>query len=105
MKSLRQIRKDLRLTQKILSEMSGISQDHLSLIERGKYKPTEKTRQKIEKVLGHIDWVLTSGIKIENPDFHKAEKMLKKVLGMTLTMNEIERLKFNKMILHYFKTE
>jgi len=48
---LRKIRKDRKLPQGVLSEMIGVSQAQLCLIEHGKYQPRLETIIKIARIL------------------------------------------------------
>ena len=48
-----QRRKELRLSQEKLAEKLGISKNHLSNIERGKYMPTTECILKISNILGN----------------------------------------------------
>jgi transcriptional regulator with XRE-family HTH domain len=104
MKSLRQLRKDSGLTQEDLSVMSGISQDHLSFIERGIYKPTEKTRNKIEQALNtKVDWLETGTIELHDCNWYQAERQLKRLVELTLNLDLNEKREFTKIVRKYFK--
>lgn len=43
--------KEKRITQKKLSELSGINQNFISMIVRGRYNPDEEQKSKIAKAL------------------------------------------------------
>ena len=60
MQDLRTVRESKRLSQQDLSELSGVSQPHLSALERGQYLPNKHTRLRIQQLMGsQIDWQLT----------------------------------------------
>ena len=48
-------RKQLNLSQKQLSELTGIPQGNISRIEKGSYNPTEETLRKIAEALVRLD--------------------------------------------------
>ena len=54
------IRRDKRLTQEIIEERSGFSQQYLSGLEQGKRNPTIVTLYELAQALGcsHVDLVL-----------------------------------------------
>lgn len=54
--SMRQKRRDrgYRLTE--LRNLTGVSISNLSQIESGKQRPQKFTRQRIEEILGSVDW-------------------------------------------------
>lgn len=49
---IRSKRQQIGLAQADLAEVAGISQQHLSLIERGRVSPTARTQEKIAAALG-----------------------------------------------------
>jgi transcriptional regulator with XRE-family HTH domain len=49
---IKELRDKAGMTQAELSEKSGISQEHISRIENGKYSPNVKTADKIAGALG-----------------------------------------------------
>ncbi len=102
MSSLRDNRKHMGFSQVDLSNLTGISQDNISRIERGLYKTTQSTRQKIEAVVGKIDWIEVEGIKLHDSNFYKAERLLKRLIEASLVMNPKEKIILQKMIRKYF---
>ena len=52
--TLKGVRLKMRLTQKELGELLGISQTTVSLLETGRYNPNPKTARKVEAKLGEI---------------------------------------------------
>lgn len=57
--TLKVARADRDLSQAELAEAADVSTATLSHIERGKVRPYESTRRKIEQVLGAVDWERT----------------------------------------------
>ena len=49
---IKEIRKEIGLTQDQLSSLSGVSRSHLAEIESGKYSPTIKTLEAIAAACG-----------------------------------------------------
>ena len=49
---IKEIREQVGMTQLELSEKSGISQEHISRIENGKFTPNVKTADRIAGALG-----------------------------------------------------
>ena len=105
MKSLYNTRKEKGVTQEKLAEMTGILQPNLSAIENGRRNPTEKVRERIEKVLGKIDWLESEQIHVESGTYYKAERLVKKLVEITLTMKTNEKHEINKLICKYFPVE
>ena len=104
MNSLREIRVAKGLTQEKLSDLSGLYQEKISTVERGKTKANQQTRQKIEKALDRkVDWIETEGIQLKSPDWYEAERLLKRLVELTLSMDVADRDNFNKMFTKYFK--
>ena len=60
MQDLRSIREQKRLSQVDLAGITGISQPHIQALEAGKFIPRDGTRQKLEGILGDIDWLDTA---------------------------------------------
>ena len=52
---IKEIRIARGITQKRLSELTGLSQQHISEIERGKKNPTLKTLNKILEALEYVE--------------------------------------------------
>ncbi len=49
--SLRKIRKQAKLTQMQLAELTGLSLRYISLLENGKRNPSDKAKEKLAKAL------------------------------------------------------
>ncbi|MBN2828828.1 MAG: helix-turn-helix transcriptional regulator [Candidatus Cloacimonetes bacterium] len=96
-------RKTLQLTQEKLSELTGIAQSALSRLERGKYNPNQTTRDRIEAVIGKVDWIENEKIKLRKSSYFKAERLLKKIVELTLTMEATQKEEFKQLIFKYFK--
>jgi transcriptional regulator with XRE-family HTH domain len=103
MRNMKDTRRSLNLTQDQLSELAGISQSNLSAIEHGKYKPNKSTREKIEKILGKVDWIETENITLKQTNYFKAERLLKRMVELTLTMEDKQRNEFKRLVFKYFK--
>ena len=103
MNNLQKSRKRRGMTQEQLASLTGICQENLSAIERGKWKTNEDTREKIESVLGKIDWIETESIILRDADYFKAERLLKKLVESTLNMEKGQRIEFIKIVRKYFK--
>jgi len=81
--------------------MTGISQDQISLIERGMRNPSLSTRNKIENALGKIDWAETTGIQVRG-SYQEAERLLKRLIGITIALDEKERKAIKRLIHKYY---
>ncbi len=103
MRNMRETRKSLGITQDQLSDATGIPQSNLSAIENGKYNPHKATREKIEAVLGKVDWIENKTIKLRKTSFFKAEKLLKTIIELSLLMEQNEKEEFKQLIFKYFK--
>lgn len=103
MRNMKDTRRLLNFTQDQLSELTGIPQSNLSAIEQGKYNPTQSTRDRIEKVLGKVDWIETEKLTLRQTSFFKAERLLKKIVELTLTMDNQQKSDFNRLVFKYFK--
>lgn len=103
MRNMKDTRRSLNFTQDRLSELTGIPQSNLSAIEHGKYKPNQSTRDRIEKVLGKVDWIETEKLTLRQTSFFKAERLLKKIVELTLTMDDQHKTEFNRLVFKYFK--
>ncbi len=100
-RNLRAIRKRKRLTQQELSEKTGLYPYHISGLERGRYRANQETRQKIEAVLGKIDWI--DKVKVRKGDFRKAENLVRQLVEITLLLSPHEREAISKMISKFFE--
>ena len=58
METLKEVRKRREFKQGILAKIVGISQTELSLIENGHSFPSAQTRERLELILGPINWHL-----------------------------------------------
>jgi predicted transcriptional regulator len=104
MNSLKQTRKAKGLTQRDLSERTGIVQSHISEIETGTFKANLSTRRKIEAVLGKVDWLETTVIRYCNNNSHyKAEQLVYKLIETTSLMDDVQKADINRLIHKYFK--
>lgn len=104
MRSMYETRKSLNLTQDALSHLTGIAQSNISALERGIYKATQTTREKIERVVGQkIDWLENEKITLRETSYFKAERLLKKMVELTLTMEQEQKDEFRKLVYKYFK--
>jgi transcriptional regulator with XRE-family HTH domain len=100
---LRETRKEYGISQEKLAEMIGIFRSNLSKIEKGRQHPSEQTKDLIEKALGvKVDWVEVEGVKLKGTSYYKAERSVKKLIEMSLTLNETERKVLIKLITKYF---
>jgi transcriptional regulator with XRE-family HTH domain len=102
MKSLHDERMDQGITQEMIERRTGITQEQISRIERGIVKPNQATREKIEKVLGMIDWAETKGIKLQG-NYREAEMLVNKLVGIIPTLNTSDRKSIINLIHKYFK--
>jgi transcriptional regulator with XRE-family HTH domain len=103
MNSLRDERINQNITQVMLEELTGITQEQISLIERGKVKPLQSTRERIEKVLGKIDWFATSPIKRFTGNYSKAERLTNKLLAITMLLDDNEVKAIEQLIIKHLK--
>ena len=103
MRNMRDTRRSLSITQDQLADETGIPQSNLSAIENGKYKPNQNTRQRIEQSLGKIDWIENEKITLRKDSYFNAERLLKKIVEMTLTMDDQQKDEFKQLLYKYFK--
>jgi transcriptional regulator with XRE-family HTH domain len=103
MKNMRETRRSKKMTQDRLSKLSGIYPSNISAIEHGRYKPNKRTRERIEHVLGPIDWVETEGITLQESSYFRAERLLKEIVEITFTMNNKQKEEFTQLVNKYFK--
>jgi len=94
------VRRKKGITQDMLSEMTGITQEQLSLIERGVVRPRKKSRKKIESVLGLIDWSEVSGITLQ-AGYSEAIDLTNKLLGIMPVLSNKERRAIKNLISKY----
>lgn len=86
----------------MLEKLSGIHREHISMIERGKVNANEKTRNKIESVLGKVDFIENQNVKLKNASYYQAERLVKRLVSITITMNPKDRNAINRLIHKYF---
>jgi transcriptional regulator with XRE-family HTH domain len=102
MNNLQTTRKAKGLTQDHVCRMTGINQGYFSELERGVNKPNQETRERIESVLGKIDWIETESIVLRDSDYYMAERLLKKLVELTLTLEKGQRSELIKLVHKYF---
>ena len=86
-----QRRKELRLSQEKLAEKLGISKNHLSNIERGKYMPTTECILKISSILGNTpDYYLVGTPTLETDEI----VCLIKAMPLNEQMKLVELIRF-----------
>ena len=83
--------------------MTGIAQGDLSKIERGFNIVTERTKQKIEKAIGHIDWITNTNLDLSSANYYEAEKLVKKLIRTTALLDVQEKKAITSLITKYFK--
>lgn len=103
MNGLYATRKLKGLTQDKLSDLTGIAQSYLSEIERGVNKANQITRKKIQSVLGQVDWIETESVRLRETSYYKAERLLKRVVELTMSMEKSQKDEFRKLVYKYFK--
>jgi transcriptional regulator with XRE-family HTH domain len=62
MQDLKSIREAKNLTQNDLAGLSGLPQSHISAIELGKLAANKRTRRRLERVLGPVNWLTTLAV-------------------------------------------
>jgi transcriptional regulator with XRE-family HTH domain len=102
MKSLRETRREHCLTQDMVEELTGIDSRQISMIERGLQKPNDSTRARLEEVLGKIDWLETTGVQVLG-SYIEAERLIKRLVGITVVMDKKDQMAIKKLITKYFK--
>jgi transcriptional regulator with XRE-family HTH domain len=104
MNNLYKARKAKGLTQEKLEEMTGIHAENISALEHGKFNPNKQSRQKIEKALGEkIDWSETSKLRLQSTNYFKAERLLNKLIGSYIQLNNKDKLSIKKLVQKYFQ--
>ncbi|MBN1181802.1 MAG: helix-turn-helix transcriptional regulator [Bacteroidales bacterium] len=103
MRSLRETRKKLGFTQTELAKITSTPQSYLSEIERGKNKPSLKTKERIEGAVGKIDWIETSGMNLRSSNYYTAEKYFTKLMQTYLSLTGVERSEIKNLVKKYFK--
>jgi len=101
LKSLKTLRQEAGLTQQDLQHLTGLHQVVISNIESGKFSPQSKTKQRIEKILGRVDWLDNACISIEESNFLKAQSLFKRLLEQLYSMPDEERKSFMLMMKKY----
>ncbi len=90
MNALKQTRLKANLSQKELAEATGIKQPMISNLERGKRVATPSTKQRIEAVLGYIDWLSFERVLISG-SYAEAQKVVRTLKGIQLGMDVYEK--------------
>jgi transcriptional regulator with XRE-family HTH domain len=103
MNNMHYTRRAIGMTLKELANLTKINIGHLSEIERAKIRPTERTRNRIENILGRIDWLETSPIDFKDVSYEEAERMVKALVESTMLMNIKEKQAITSLIHKYFK--
>lgn len=100
---MKQLRQQKGLSQTELAELTGLSQVAISLIEQGKTKPRKASKQKIEKVLGPVDWPVIYKEPVgEMSAWDAGEKKVRKVLhDAIMSCQRSERRQFIERIQSY----
>ena len=81
----------------------GIDRVQVSRVETGKSLPFKSTKERFEIILGPVDWLATAKhITIRNPDYLEAEKLVERLVSITVAMNRKERKVIEQMISKYF---
>jgi predicted transcriptional regulator len=104
MRSLRQIRKEMRLTQEELSKLTGVHRVLISRAELGEVHPRPSTRKRLESVLGHVDWFEGRVFQTKTGDYYKAETMIRRLVSLTSTLDGEEREAIRELVMKYFKS-
>jgi predicted transcriptional regulator len=103
MKAMKDRRRELHITQDVLADATGIPQQNISALEHGRFKPNQSTRSRIEKVLGKVDWIENEKIVLRKDSYFKAERLLKKIIELSLTMDAKQKDEFKQLVYKYFK--
>jgi transcriptional regulator with XRE-family HTH domain len=103
MNNLKEARKAAKMSQEELAEKTKTSQGRICAIERGVNRANQETREKIEGVIGKIDWLATCGIKLRAGTYFKCEKILQHLIAMSLDLDKKERNELKTLINEYFK--
>lgn len=91
------------LTQEQLGELANTHRVIICRIETGTMNPNRTTRQKLEAVLGRIDFLETASIQTKSPDYHAAVKLVEQLVATTATMDRAERKSIVKLLHKYYK--
>lgn len=104
MLNLKNQRKVFGITQAKLSVKTGVAQCYLSKLERGLKKPNEATRNKIESVLGNIDWSETIKIKtLLGGTLYDAEQLVHKLILVFQSLQFDDKLAIRTLVKKYFR--
>ena len=104
MNTLHEARTAKGLSLEKLSNLTGITPTNIHFLEHGKQFPNSKTRERLEKVLGRLDWFSTTGVKLRSGSYQECEDLLHKLLGIWVTLSSKEKSEFSKLVLKYFKS-
>lgn len=97
---LKSVREQKRLTQKDLSDISGLSQSHIASIETGQLLPRKATCKRIERLLGSvIDWQKT--LSADKP---YVTDQIVEMLNLSAD-GALERVQHVKKVLHQIENE
>lgn len=97
MRSLNELRVAKGLTQLELAEMTGVHRVMISRIETGTCRPNASTKEKLEAVLGRIDFTPPT-ITIQNPDYLEATKLVERLISVTAAMSRKEKKAIRQLI-------
>ena len=99
MQDLRTVREQRRLTQIDVSELTGLPQSHIQGLEAGKFVPREVTRQRLERILGDVDWLASASgdkghitrklVELINLE---ADNVLERIAHVRRILHEIEKI-------------
>jgi transcriptional regulator with XRE-family HTH domain len=102
-KTLLNARRARGLRQRELAELTELTQGQISNLERYVCNPTRDSKRRIEKVLGHIDWIGNSNVMLRNATWVDSEITLKRLVEQTLLMDLKQRKEFSRLVRKYFK--
>lgn len=102
MNALKQTRLKANLSQKELAEATGIKQPMISNLERGKRVATPSTKQRIEAVLGYIDWLSFERILISG-SYAEAQKVVRTLKGIREGMDVYEKRALWTLLWRHFR--
>lgn len=101
--NLRDARCKHQLTQVALAERCGLYPYNISTIERGRHRPNAETKRKIEAAIGHIDWIATERIEARTENYIRAERLLKRLIEISITLSEQQYERLRTLIAKHYK--